>query len=138
MPDAEARTYRRIKRLWIGAVVWTALVIGAFLFFLLHEAAKRDADRIVSRYVLCRELENTKRAQRIDLTAKINESRAFLRANPQGIPNVPALSAALIRRGISRNEMLRASLAPYPRGCAAFARDPSDLHVTVPRVKEKP
>lgn len=122
------------------AVLLPALVlflfIGGFLFLVLHEAQAREEDRIDARYVLCQELEAVKRAQRIDLTAKIREATEFLEDNPQGIPNVPALNAAVIRRGIHRNKSLRADLAPYPRGCVAFARDPTRLNVDVPELKE--
>jgi hypothetical protein len=111
-------------------------MLGMVLAVIIVEGNARERDRIIARYVLCRELESVKHAQRLDLTAKIRESEEFLEDNPMGIPGVPALNATVIRRGIRRNERLRASLAPYPRGCAAFARDPTKLHVDVPEVKE--
>lgn len=123
---------RAILTFGIPVGLFVAMLSLVLVLIVLDRNARQE-DRVVARYVLCRELESVKRAQRVELAAKIKESRQFLEENPGGIPG---LDAALIRRGIERNEMLRRSLAPYPRGCAAFARDPARLNVTVPELKE--
>lgn len=119
-----------------SGLLLTMLTITIVLIVVAGNA--REEDRMVSRYVLCRETDKIKAALRVDLTKKINDTVDFLIRNPDGIAGIPELNGAVLRDAMARNIQLRKELAPYPRGCAAFARDPSDLNVHVPEPKETP
>lgn len=129
-------TVRKKLKIWVYGAVVLILVASAFAYIAVHEADARAQDRLVARYVLCKELETMKSAQRIDLTEKINDAELFLSANPTGLP-LPGLGPVEIRRAINRNKRLRRQLAPYPRGCAAFARNPAHLDVKVPTLPKE-
>jgi hypothetical protein len=125
---------RRKLTYWLVAAAFLLAAGGLFVGYVVHEERSDTEGRIVARFVLCRELESIKSAQRSDLTEKIDDAEGFLRANPKGLP-LPGLGTTEIRRSIARNRRLRKSLAPYPDGCAAFAREPSNLDVEVPTVE---
>lgn len=120
------------------AVAWGILgsILVGLVALILAVAIRADQhyqqERIVARYVLCEELEAIKAAQRQTLTDEIREIRAFI--DEGGIPGL--VTEAQLVETLQRKIRLRQSLAPYPRGCAAFAHDPSRLNVTVPDAPE--
>jgi hypothetical protein len=131
-PEARVELRRRLAWWSVGAGM-LLVVIGLFVAYVVVEQQREADDRLVARFVLCRELEALKAAERRTLRARIDDNEDFLQANPQGLPTI-GVSAAQIQRGIDRDTQLLESLAAYPDGCAAFARDPSNLLVEVPEV----
>lgn len=135
-PEAKVELRRQVKAwTWGGFVL--AAIVGLFVWWIVTDANRREQDRLIARYVLCTELDSLKKAQREDLQEKIDDGETFLRANPRGLP-LPGLGTREIRRSIDRQRALKRKLAPYPRGCAAFARDPARLNVHVPTIQEEP
>lgn len=132
-PEARLELRRRLVPWVLGFAVLIAIsaLVG---YYISESAAQREEDRITSRYVLCRELESVKRSQRRSLTEEIIDAETFIRQNPVGIPGI---SAHQIQRSITRKRNERRDLAPYPRGCVAFARDPTALNVHVPELREE-
>jgi hypothetical protein len=131
MAVTEKRELYRRAIPWLLGLLLISMVMVGFAGLVFDAGKQREQERIVARYVICEELEKLKEVQRIRLRQQIKESQAFLKANPDGIPGIPA---SLIQRGIDRNKDLLTGLSPYPNGCAAFARDPDRLNVRVPEV----
>lgn len=135
MPDgltaAGQMEFRRRLRAWLVGAAILVVLIGLFVAFVVHSQRQEERDRLAARFVLCRELESLKAAQRVTLRERLLDSRAFLEQNPGGLPSI-GINAEQLRRGIRRDERLLASLRPYPRGCGAFAHEPANLDVEVP------
>lgn len=120
------------------AVAWGILgsllvgMVALILAVAIRADQRQQHERIVARYVLCEELEAIKAAQRQTLTDEIKELRSLI--DEGGIPGL--ITEAQLVETLQRKIRLRRSLSPYPKGCAAFAHDPSRLNVTVPDAPE--
>jgi hypothetical protein len=133
MTPEERVEFRRRARYWLIGGAFLIICIGFFVGYVVHEDRADLNDRIVARYILCKEMEALKAAERKTLSERIEDNEVFLAANPQGLPTI-GISAAQIRRSIRRDTTLLEALAPYPKGCASFARDPDNLDVEVPEL----